>query len=204
MIFPPSGSNSSKPPTWHIAGGSIHGGTPRWMIWGYPPWLRKPPSKWGSSITGGITHLNGMHPPSTVSKKGRTNQAFHRELADVCYWRIHTTVFFLLSIDSLPIAFLFLLFQSYINLGYQSSDGLQTHETSPFSRHLPSYGHVVPSPTYYNLLVLGNLREWSTGWLSIRIPATPSNPSIPLRLAPVRQFKKNKGKNWWPMPRSWC
>ena len=94
MIFPPSGSNSSKPPTWHIAGGSIHGGTPRWMIWGYPPWLRKPPSKWGSSITGGITHLNGMHPPSTVSKKGRTNQAFHRELADVCCWRIHTTVFF--------------------------------------------------------------------------------------------------------------
>ena len=34
-------------------------------------------------------------------------------------------------------------------------------------------------PSFSYLLNAGNFREWSTGWLSIIIPATPSNPSIP-------------------------
>ena len=38
-------------------------------------------------ITGGITHVNEMHPQVQFQKKDestRTNQAFHRELADIC------------------------------------------------------------------------------------------------------------------------
>ena len=78
----------------------------------------------------------------------------------------------------------------WVSSPHQTLSWIHWTHRIPAGDFTPLLGMCVPVNWCFDLLVLnaGNVREWSTGQLSIIIPATPSNPSIPihsLRLAPV-------------------